>query len=482
MYNKDFGQARRPSTGPRRSFSSSRPPSTGGRSLSAPRTGTSSARPGAGTGRPAYAGGTSSVRPPYGGGSSFGGGSSSSRPSYGGGRSFARPSVGGRSFSPRRSSGGGGRGGNRFGQSINPAKFINKAVITEQVEHFVPEHMFADFAIDERIKKNLHAKGYVQPTPIQDKAIPHILRGVDLVGIANTGTGKTAAFLLPLIDKVIKNPQEQILIVVPTRELAVQIVDELSAFTKGMKIHSVTCIGGANIRPQMRDLKFHNNFVIGTPGRLKDLMSTRHLRLDGFKTLVLDEADRMLDMGFINDIKFLIAAMKPERHTLFFSATMSSDIESIIKNFLREPVRISVKTQDTSANVDQDIIRISRTDNKFNILFDLLSKPDFSKVLIFARTKHGAEKLSKELNQRGLKTESIHGNKTHSNRQRALTLFKAHNVQALVATDVAARGLDIAGVTHVINYDVPATYEDYVHRIGRTGRGDMKGKALTFIE
>lgn len=397
------------------------------------------------------------------------------RPSHG--KSFKRP-YGSRPSFPHR----GGGGGRRFGQKIDPFRFINKAVITEQVEHFVPDHMFVDFPVDERIKKNLEIKGYKQPTPIQDKAIPHILRGADLVGIANTGTGKTAAFLIPLIDKVIKNPEEQVLIVVPTRELAIQIVDELKAFTRGMRIHSVTCIGGANIRPQMMELRYHNNFVIGTPGRLKDLMSTKHLRLEKFRTLVLDEADRMLDMGFIHDIKFLVAAMQKERHTLFFSATMSSEIESLIKNFLTEPVKISVKTQETSANIDQDIIRVSRTDNKFTILHDLLMKPDFKKVLIFCRTKHGAEKLSKELNFRGLKTESIHGNKTHSNRQRALTLFKAHHVQALVATDVAARGLDISGITHVINYDVPATYEDYVHRIGRTGRGDLKGKALTFVE
>ncbi len=401
--------------------------------------------------------------------------SSSRVPHTGGGRPPFR-SGGGR---PQRSF---QKRGNHFGQRIDPARFVNKAVITEQVEHFVPEHAFADFHITPQLKANLIEKGYKQPTPIQDKAIPHILRGADLVGIANTGTGKTAAFLLPLINKVVLSPREEILIVVPTRELAVQIEQELKAFTKGMKIYSVICIGGANIRPQISQLRYHNNFIIGTPGRLKDLIETNHLKMAEFKTLVLDEADRMLDMGFINDIKFLVSKMSKDRHTLFFSATMSSEIERLIKDFLKEPVKISVKTQDTSANVDQDIVRISRGEDKMNILEDLLKKPDFAKVLIFCRTKYGAEKLSRAISERGIKAESIHGDKSQNHRQRALSLFKQHQVQVLVATDVAARGLDISGITHVINYDIPATYDDYVHRIGRTGRGDKKGKALTFIE
>ncbi|MSR71656.1 MAG: DEAD/DEAH box helicase [Candidatus Taylorbacteria bacterium] len=366
-------------------------------------------------------------------------------------------------------------------QRIDVARFINKAVITEEVENFKPEHTFLDFNIDARLKQNIATKGYLLPTPIQDRSIPHILRGSDIVGIANTGTGKTAAFLIPLINKVLGNPKENILIMVPTRELAIQIEKELQDFTARLGIFSVCCVGGAPIGPQIKALRYHSNFIIGTPGRLKDLMERKVLNLSWFNTVVLDEADRMLDMGFIADMRFMLALMPKTRHTLFFSATLSPEIAKLIKEFLKEPVTISVKTQDTSKNVDQDVIRVQGK-NKIDILSQLLTKSEFNKVLIFGRTKHGVEKLSKILEQKGFKADSIHGDKNHSRRQRALALFKDNHVQILVATDVAARGLDIADVSHVINYDIPATYDDYVHRIGRTGRGNKKGKALTFIE
>ena len=377
---------------------------------------------------------------------------------------------------------GGNRGGGGFSQRIDISKFINKAVITETVEHFVPEHQFIDFLIEDSLKKNIVSKGYVTPTPIQDRSIPHILRGVDLVGIANTGTGKTGAFLIPLINKVLKNRSEKILIMVPTRELAVQIAQELRGFTGGLNIYSATCVGGAAIFTQIKDLRRNPNFVIGTPGRLKDLIERKSLNLAGFSTVVLDEADRMLDMGFIADMRAILLHCAPTRHTLFFSATLSSEIEKLIKDFLKEPVRISVKTGDTSKDVDQDVVRVPPGGNKLEMLHDLLIKPEFNKVLIFGRTKHGVEKLSKVLVDRGIKAESIHGNKTQNRRQKALDLFKRDHVRVLVATDVAARGLDIAGVSHVINYDLPATHDDYVHRIGRTGREGKKGIALTFIE
>ncbi len=384
-----------------------------------------------------------------------------------------RPHFGGGAFRREK------RGGT--GQRIDVSRFINKAIITEKIDHFVPEHSFTSFAIDERLKGNILTKGYSAPTPIQDRIIPHILRGSDVVGIANTGTGKTGAFLIPLINKVLMNPRENILIIVPTRELAVQIEEELKSLTKQMKLFSVCCIGGAPIGRQISELRYHNNFIIGTPGRLKDLIERRFLNLTGFNTVVLDEADRMLDMGFIDDMKFMMAKMPKERHTLFFSATLSKDIEKLIKDFLREPVMISVKTQETPESVEQDIIRV-KPGAKIEALHDLLNKPEFNKVLVFGRTKHGVEKLSVILAERGFKVESIHGDKNHSRRQKALSLFKDNRVQILVATDVAARGLHIEGVSHVINYDIPATYEDYVHRIGRTGRGGKKGKALTFIE
>ncbi|OGN07022.1 MAG: hypothetical protein A2750_02780 [Candidatus Yanofskybacteria bacterium RIFCSPHIGHO2_01_FULL_45_42] len=372
--------------------------------------------------------------------------------------------------------------GQNAASRINPSRFVNKAVITEEVEHFVPEHSFQDFELDTRLKKAITLKGYQTPTPIQDRAISHILKGCDIVGTANTGTGKTAAFLVPLINKVLLNPRERILTVVPTRELALQIEDELKGFTKGMRVFSVSCVGGAGIGRQIAELRHQPQFVIGTPGRLKDLINRKMINLAGFKTIVLDEADRMLDMGFINDMRFVMAGMPKERHTLFFSATISYEIEKLISEFTREPVRISVKTRDTSKNIDQDVVRIEQGKNKIDVLQELLKKSEFNKVLIFGRTKHGVERLSNMLVRNGFKAESIHGNKNQSKRQRALAMFKNSHVQVLVATDVAARGLDIADISHVINYDLPATYDDYIHRIGRTGRADKMGKALTFIE
>lgn len=392
-------------------------------------------------------------------------------------RSFANKKFGG----PKRGSFGGGFGRGRT-ERIDFSRFVNKAVITEEVEHFKPEHKFQDFKIEENLKRSVFSKGYEMPTPIQDRAIPHILQGSDIVGIANTGTGKTAAFLVPLINKILLNKKEQVMIVAPTRELAIQIDQELKDFSRGMKIFSVCCVGGAGIGAQIKQLGYEYNFIIGTPGRLKDLIKRKMIRLSEFNTIVLDEADRMLDMGFVADMRFIMGGMPKPRHTLLFSATLSPEIEKIIKEFLTEPIRISVKTRDTSKNVEQDIVRIERGKNKVDVLHNLLGQSDFSKVLIFGRTKRGVENLSRVLAQKGFKAESIHGDKNHSRRQLALNLFKNNRVQILVATDVAARGLDIADVSHVINYDLPATYDDYIHRIGRTGRGNKRGKALTFVE
>jgi len=373
-------------------------------------------------------------------------------------------------------------GGNRKAQTFSDiSKFVNKAIITEEVEVFIPDHKFADFALSPLLKKNIEEKGYENPTPIQDRAIPHLLRNEDIVGIANTGTGKTAAFLIPLVNKVLLNPNEKILIVAPVRELAHQINEELKGFAKGSGFFSALLIGGASMGAQIRDLRHRHNFVIGTPGRIKDHIESKTLDLSKFQTVVLDEADRMLDMGFIADMRYLMSRMAPERHTLFFSATLSSEIEKLIHEFLRAPARISVKTQDTSKNIDQDIIRIAGK-HKFDVLKDLLVTEEFSKTLVFARTKHGADKLAKALTLAGVRADAIHGDKAQNARQRVLDDFKGERLKVLIATDVAARGLDIAGVSHVINYDLPATYEDYVHRIGRTGRASKKGKALTFIE
>ena len=371
-----------------------------------------------------------------------------------------------------------------FGQTeAEISKFMNKAVtVTEDEAVFVPEHRFADFDVSHHLKDNIVKKGYDTPTPIQDKAIPHALLGQDIVGLAETGTGKTAAFLIPLIDKVVKRPGERVLIMAPTRELAVQIEKELAGFARGLGFRGLLAVGGANIGPQIVGLRHKPAFLIGTPGRLKDLMERGALDLSSFATVVLDEADRMLDMGFIEDMRFILGKLATPRHTLFFSATMGKDIERLIGDFLTEPVIISVKTRETSGNVEQDVVRIPRGKEKFDVLADLLKQPDFSRVLVFGRTKYGVEKLAKALSREHIHAESIHGNKTHTARLRALDAFKRGQVSALIATDVAARGLDIPAVTHVINYDLPNTYEDYVHRIGRTGRAQAHGKALTFVQ
>ncbi len=424
-------------------------------------------RPGS---RPPFRSSASGPRPPF--------RSAGPRPTFG-----SRPPFHAGSRPPQRGNfGGRGKG---MGQYIDSSRFVNKAVITEKVEHFVPDHAFSDFHIEEKLKKNIVNKGYVTPTPIQDKAIPHIIRGSDLVGIANTGTGKTAAFLIPLINKVLLSREThlpaRVLVVVPTRELAQQIEEEFKAFTPHLNMFAVCCVGGASMSYQLRALREPHSFIIGTPGRLRDLIDRKSINLERYATVVLDEADRMLDMGFINDIKYMIALMPPVRHTLFFSATMSGEIKALIKDFLKEPVMISVKTSETSSQVEQDVVRVPAGKNKLDVLHDLLVQPGFDKVLIFGRTKHGVERLAKELQTRGFKAESIHGNKTQGQRQKALALFKASHAQILVATDVAARGLDIAGVSYVINFEVPSTYDDYVHRIGRTGRAGKKGKALTFI-
>ena len=394
-------------------------------------------------------------------------------------KQYGQRNSSGRRFSAGNRSRSNKKGGNNA-QFSDVTKFVNKAVALEE-KPYEAKHSFSDFIIEEVLKNNISRASYKAPSPIQDECIPHVLEGRDLVGIANTGTGKTAAFLIPLIDKVLKDKSQNILIMAPTRELAIQINQEFVKFAGGLKIFSVCAVGGAPIFRQVKDLKRSHNFVIGTPGRLKDLSQRKSLRLERFQTVVLDEADRMLDMGFITDMRFILSSLSKERQTLFFSATLSNDIKGIINEFLKNPINISVKTRDTSSSIDQDVVYVKGFD-KIEKLHDLLIQPNFDKVLIFGRTKHGVERLSKTLYERGFKTNSIHGDKSHGQRQRALQSFKGNQVNILVATDVAARGLDISGVSHVINYELPSTYEDYIHRIGRTGRGGKSGKALTFVE
>jgi len=344
------------------------------------------------------------------------------------------------------------------------------------------EHQFADFEVGHRLKENIAAKGYVTPTPIQDRAIPELLAGNDLIGIANTGTGKTAAFLIPFIEKTVKNHKEKTLIIAPTRELAEQINLELKDFSKGFPIYSTLAVGGINIRPQINSLRRGSSFVIGTPGRLTDLAKRKCLNMGEFSNVVLDEADRMFDMGFIADVRRIFSELPKERQTVLFSATFPKEVESLVSSFLENPVTVKTKTGDTADNIDQDVVRFNHREEKMDILHDLLIKTEFKKVLIFGETKRGVQGIHRDLAARGFKTASIHGDKTQNERRTALKLFKEEKINILVATDVAARGIDVPDVSHVINYDIPHTYEDYVHRIGRTGRAEHKGTALTFVK
>ncbi len=366
--------------------------------------------------------------------------------------------------------------------AIQAGRAVNEIKQTQPEAEFIPQNKFEDFQISPLVLENIKHKGYTLPTPIQDQAIAPIIEGRDVIGIANTGTGKTAAFLIPLVDKVFRNKSERVLIVAPTHELVMQIQEELRGFAKGLGIYTALCIGGVGMGRQISQLRQNPHFVIGTPGRLKDLIEERNLQLSQFKNVVLDEADRMVDIGFVNDIKYFISLLPQARQSLFFSATISGKVKEVLQKFVKNPVTISVKKQETAENIEQEVIRVEPGYNKIDKLHDLLGQEGFDKVLIFGRTKWGVQKLTDELIRRGFKAGAIHGNKRQNQRQKILDAFKNNEIQILLATDVASRGLDIPDVSHVINYDMPESYEVYVHRIGRTGRADKKGIALTFLE
>ena len=396
-----------------------------------------------------------------------------------------RPQRSASSF--RRGRPNGGRGGNRKKgpqkQYIHPSKFVNKAVVKEVEVPYEPRHVFDDFPFGAELRANVRAKGFVKPSAIQDQAIPEIISGKDVIGLANTGTGKTAAFLLPIIERmsgIMLRPS--VLIVAPTRELAQQIDEEFRAFARGMGLYSALIVGGVKVDRQLRDLKRRPHFIIGTPGRLKDLIEKRQLQMKNMSVLVLDEADRMLDMGFLPDIRAIVGQMPRERQSLFFSATITPDIEALVSDFLTNPVTISVRTNETSDHVEQDVVETTDKSHKIEVLTNMLSDEAYKKVLVFGDTKYGVQRLSDHLTHAGFPSVAIHGNKNQGQRQKALNQFKNNKAQVMVATDVAARGLDIPNVTHVINFDTPQTYSDYVHRIGRTGRGGARGHAHTFID
>ena len=342
-------------------------------------------------------------------------------------------------------------------------------------------HAFSDFSLDTALLANIAAKGFPAPTPVQDQAIPAILSGRDIIGTAQTGTGKTAAFLIPLIQKVMSDCNQRVLILAPTRELAFQIHKELRELARGLSVRSAMLIGGANEWRQRQDMKLDPHVVVATPGRLKEFIEAHVVRLSAFRSVVLDEADRMVDIGFIRYIKYFISLLPEARQSLFFSATIDGRVGEILTAFVRNPVRVSVKTADVATTIRQEAIHVTNASEKVEKLHDLLMQKEFEKVLIFGRTKWGVQRLSDELAKRGFRCDAIHGNKRQNQRQRTLERFTRNQIQVLLATDVASRGLDIPDVTHVINYDLPETMEDYIHRIGRTGRANKAGIALTFV-
>jgi ATP-dependent RNA helicase RhlE len=346
---------------------------------------------------------------------------------------------------------------------------------------------FSELALRPELQKALADQGYSTPTPIQAQAIPHLLEGRDLLGIAQTGTGKTAAFTLPILQKLADGArprpgQPKVLILTPTRELAIQIDDSVKNYGAHLKLKHSVIFGGVGQGRQVEALQRGLDILVATPGRLLDLMNQRHVRFDDLSVFVLDEADRMLDMGFINDVRKIVAVLPKNRQTLLFSATMPREIADLAAKLLNNPTRVEVTPQATTVErIGQHVIFVPMA-QKRHVMVDLLADPAMSRVIAFTRTKHGANRVSDHLNAAGIGTAAIHGNKSQGARQAALEAFRAGKVRVLVATDIAARGIDIDGITHVINVDLPNVPESYVHRIGRTARAGRDGIAISLCD
>lgn len=392
-------------------------------------------------------------------------------------------SFGGRPAHSRRGPSSNNRN-QRGGKSefIDARRFVAAAKTVVASEVYVPTYSFDDFNVDPLLKANLVLKGYTTPSPIQDQAIVPALEGKDVLGMASTGTGKTAAFALPVLNRLINEPQSAALIIAPTRELAQQIEVEFRSIGKGSGLMGAILIGGSPMRPQLMDLAARPRVVIGTPGRIKDHLERGSLNLSNFNVVVLDEVDRMLDMGFVRDIRSILDQMQDNRQSLFFSATMNKEVRALIETFTSDPVTVKIESALASENVHQDVVHYDGHDDKLDKLKELLNQEEVNKVIIFDETQRGVERLYKSLYDHGFPVDSMHGGKSQGQRQRALKKFKNNEITFLVATDVAARGIDVADITHVVNYSIPKVYDDYVHRIGRAGRAGKTGYAFTFVQ
>lgn len=367
---------------------------------------------------------------------------------------------------------------------LNSEMFVAKAS-NEKVKSIKSDRLFTDLNLHSQLQGNIDKMGFTAMTEIQDKSFEQLFEGENIIGIANTGTGKTGAFLIPILDKYLKNPDEKkpTIIIVPTRELALQVYDEFKKLALSTRIVATCFIGGTNIEKDMRTLRNHSDIVIGTPGRLLDLKNRDCLKLTKFEVLILDEFDKMLDMGFIQDIRKLISHMKNRKQTILFSATKAPKQQKIIDEIVQNPYLVEIHSGDQSSkNVEQDIIKIGENEDKFKRLLNLLEDKSFDKIILFTETKHLANRISKKLNSSGVTSDQIHGNKSQNYRINALNKFKKGEVRVLVATDVAARGIDIDDVSLVINYQKPMDYDTYIHRVGRTGRAGKSGKAITFVD
>ena len=343
---------------------------------------------------------------------------------------------------------------------------------------------FSTLGLGPKLLQSVADLGYTQPTPIQSAAIPHLLTGRDLIGIAQTGTGKTAAFVLPLIDRIMAMPKSRnarALILAPTRELALQIDEQVGLLGKHFRLKCVTIFGGVNEGPQIRAVREGVDIIVATPGRLIDLMGSRHVSLADVQIAVLDEADRMLDMGFLPQIRRIVATLPKKRQTMLFSATLSKDIEKITGEFLTAPETIEIGRRSSPVDsVAQFLYPVAKS-RKVDLLAHLLRDTKLDSVLVFSRTKHGADKIVRKLQAVKVPSVALHSNRSQSQRVAALDAFKSGKARVLVATDIASRGIDVEGISHVINFDFPMHAEDYVHRIGRTGRADAIGDAISFV-
>jgi len=341
---------------------------------------------------------------------------------------------------------------------------------------------FTSFAFNPRIQAGISSAGYTTPTPIQLQAIPPILAGKDVLGLAQTGTGKTAAFVLPILEHLLKGPRGRLraLILSPTRELAEQTHTAIGELGRQTGLRSLTIYGGVSAAPQIKRLRAGVEIAVACPGRLLDLMSQRAVDLRGIEILVLDEADRMFDMGFLPDIRRILAALPAQRQTLLFSATMPPEVRSLVDELLRRPVKIELGDSRPVETVSHAAYTVEQT-HKAELLLDILRKPESGKVLVFTRTKHRAKKLSVQLIKAGLPATSLQGNLSQNKRQEAMDNFRSGRVKIMVATDIASRGIDVDQISHVINYDMPDTAEAYTHRIGRTGRMTKRGVALSLV-